>query len=48
VGSLPLQGYFGQITYFLYPSNQKIDIIITTVSIGKDAHFKDVQQQRQD
>jgi hypothetical protein len=48
VSSLPLQGYFGQITYFLYPSNQEIDIIITTVSIGKGAHLKGVQQQRQD
>jgi hypothetical protein len=43
-----LQGYFGQITYFLYPSNQEIDIIIAAVSIGKDAHFKGIQQQRQD
>jgi hypothetical protein len=40
-----LQGYFGQITYFLYPSNQKIDIIIAAVPIGKDAHLKGIQQQ---
>jgi hypothetical protein len=46
VSSLPLQGYFSQITYFLYPSNQEIDIIITAVSIGKDAQLKSVQQQR--
>jgi hypothetical protein len=43
-----LQGYFGQITYFLCPSNQKINIIIAVVSIGKEAHLKGVQQQRQD
>jgi hypothetical protein len=26
----------------------KMNIILTAVSIGKDAHLKDVQQQRQD
>ena len=47
VSSLPLQGYFGQIIYFLYPRNQEMNIIMTVVSSTKDTHLKSVQQQRQ-
>ena len=47
VSSLPLQGYFDQITHFLYPLNQEINIIMTAVSSSKNAHLKSVQQQRQ-
>ena len=47
VSSLPLQGYFDQIIHFLYPLNQEINIIMTAVSSSKDAHLKNVQQQRQ-
>jgi hypothetical protein len=48
VSSLPLQGYFVQLTPFLYPPNQEMHIILAAVSIGKIARLKDVQQQRQD
>jgi hypothetical protein len=47
VSSLPLQGYFGQITHFLYLLNQKMNIIMTEVSSSKDAHLKSIQQQKQ-
>ena len=47
VSSLPLQGYFGQITDFLYPLNQEMNIIRTVVFSTKDTHLKSVQQQRQ-
>ena len=48
VSNLLLQGYFGQITYFLYPLNQEMNIIMAAVSSSKDAHLKSIQQQRQD
>jgi hypothetical protein len=48
VSSLPLQGYFGHLTHFLYPSNQEMNIILAAVSTSKIPRLKDVQQQRQD
>ena len=47
LSSLPLQGYFGQITHFLYPLNQEMNIIIAVVSNSKDSHLKSVLQQKQ-